>query len=91
MIVIANLFPILQTVKLLLRPLSKKRSLRTRFDSQHVEESQMPAKSPWEHLDHVFSSFSGKLIWEMCPLLLGEILGLFVNILIAADKYPGQN
>ena len=44
MIVIANVFPKLQTVKILVRPLSKKRRFRTRFDSEHVKASQMPAK-----------------------------------------------
>ena len=37
MIVIANVFLKLQTVKTLLRTLSKKRRFRTRFDSQHVK------------------------------------------------------
>ena len=27
----------------------------------------------------------------MCPLVLGVILGLFVNILTADDKYPVQD
>ena len=57
MIVIANVFPKLQTVKILVRPLSKKRRFRTRFDSQHVKTSEILAKSPWEHFCHVFSSF----------------------------------
>ena len=34
---IANVFPKLQTVKILVRPLSKKRRLEKRFDSQHVK------------------------------------------------------
>ena len=46
MIVIANLFPILQTVKNLIRALSKKRRFRTHFDIQHVRASQILAKSP---------------------------------------------
>ena len=46
MLVIANVFPKLQTVKDLVRPLSKKRCSRTRFDSQHVKESQLLVKSP---------------------------------------------
>ena len=37
MIVIANVFPKLQTVKIFVRPLSKKRCFRTRFDSEHVK------------------------------------------------------
>ena len=39
MIVIANVFPKLQTVKILLRRLSKKGCYRTRCDSQHVKVS----------------------------------------------------
>ena len=37
MIVITNVFPKLQTVNILVKPLSKKRRLRTRFDSEHVK------------------------------------------------------
>ena len=90
MIIIANVFPKYQTVKILVRPLSKKRRFRTRFDSEHVKASQMLAKSPWELFYHVFSSFWGKLIWKMSPLVLGEILGVFVNTLTADGKYPVQ-
>ena len=46
MIVIGNVFPKLQTVKILVRPMSKKRRFRTRFDSQHAKASQILAKSP---------------------------------------------
>ena len=41
MIVIANVFPILQTVKVSVRPLSKKRCVRTRFYNQDVKASKM--------------------------------------------------
>ena len=46
MIVIANAFPKLMTVKILLRPLYKKACFRTHFDSQYVKASQILAKSP---------------------------------------------
>ena len=46
MIVIAKVFPKLQTLKILLRPLSKKRRFRTRIESQHVKAPQILAKSP---------------------------------------------
>ena len=39
MMVIANVFPKLQAVEMLVRPLYKKRRFRTRFDSQHVKAS----------------------------------------------------
>ena len=79
MIVIANEFSKLETVKILLRHLSKSCCYRTRFDSQYVKASQIILKSPWERFSHVFSSFSGKLIWKMSPLVLGEILLVFFN------------
>ena len=46
MIFIANVFPELQTVKILGTPLSKKRRLRTRFESQDVKASQILARYP---------------------------------------------
>ena len=44
MIVIATLFGKLDTVKELVRPLSKKHLSRTPFDSQHVKDFQTLAK-----------------------------------------------
>ena len=90
MIVTVNVFAKLQTVKILIRPLSKKRRFRTRFDSEHVKASQMLREFPWEHFCHVFLSFSVKLIWKMSPLVLDEMLGVFVNTLTADGKYPVQ-
>ena len=83
MIVIANVFPKLQTVKILVISLSKKRCFRTCFDSQHVKPSQILEKSPGERFYHVFSSFSLKLNWKMSPLVLGEIVGVSVKTLTA--------
>ena len=37
-----------------------------------------------------FFSFSGKLIWIIPSLVLGEILGVFVNTFTADVKYPVQ-
>ena len=53
MIVIANVFPKLEILKILVRQLSKKRRLRTPFDSQHVKMSQILAKSPRMQFYHV--------------------------------------
>ena len=71
MIVLANVFPKSQILKILVRPLSKHRRFRTRIDRQHVKAS--------------------KLIPKMSPLVLGEILEVFLNILIVDDKYPVQD
>ena len=46
MIVIANVFPKLQTVKSLARKLSQEDRFRAGFRSQHVKGSQMLAKYP---------------------------------------------
>ena len=45
MMVIANVFPRFQTVKDLLRPLSKKHPFRTSFNSEHAKVSQTLVKS----------------------------------------------
>ena len=91
MIIRANVFPKLQTVKILTTPLCKKRRFKKRFDTQHVKASQILAKSLWERFSHAFSSFWWKLILKMCPLVLREILGVFVNTLTADGKYPVQD
>ena len=45
----ATVFPKLQTVKDLVRPLNKKCHFRTSFDSQDVKESEKIVKSPRGH------------------------------------------
>ena len=45
MIVIANMFPKLQTVKIFVRKLSQEHRFRTGFGSQHVKVSELLAKS----------------------------------------------
>ena len=91
MMVIVNVFPKLQTVKNFIRPLCKNLRFGTRFDHPHVKVSRILAKSSWEHFYHVFSSFWGELISKMAPLVLGEILGVFINTLTAEGKYPVEN
>ena len=91
MIVIANIFPILQTVKDLVRPLSNKRRFRTSFDNQHVKVSETIVKTAWEHFYHIFSLLWGEMICKMSPLVKFEILNLFVNTLTVDDKYPVQD
>ena len=90
MIAIANVFPKGETVKILARPLSKKRCFRTRFESQHVKASHILLKSQWERFCHVFSSFSGNSIRKMSPLVLGEVVVVFFYRLAADGKYPVQ-
>ena len=90
MIVIANVLPKLQTVNILVRPLSKKCRLGTLFYSEHVKASLKPCEMSMRALHSCFSSFSGKLIWKIPPLVLCETLGLSVNTLTSDGKYPVQ-
>ena len=90
MIVIANVFPKLQTVKSSVRKLSQEHRFRTGFGSQYVKDSQMLPQIPWERFDHLFLSLSVKLIWKISPLVLAEILEGFVNEWTAYGKYPVQ-
>ena len=61
MIVIALAFPKLQTVKDLVRTLSKNLRLRTLIEIQHMKESQTPVKSVWEHFYQILSTLWRKM------------------------------
>ena len=87
---LANVLPKLQTVNILVRPLSKKCRLGTLFYSEHVKASLKPCEMSMRALHSCFSSFSGKLIWKIPPLVLCETLGLSVNTLTSDGKYPVQ-
>ena len=88
MILVANVFSKLEIVKKLDRILSNKRRFKKRFDSQLFKVSQILSESAWDHFYHIFSSFWAKLIWKMSPLVIGEILVVFVDTLTAEGKYP---
>ena len=88
MIVIANLFLELQTVKELVRPRSKKRRLRRTFHIQHDKVCKERMKSAWKNFYHIFSSLCEKLIWKIYPLVICEILGVSGETLTAKQKYP---
>ena len=88
MVVRPNLFRKFQNVKALVKPLTKKCCFRRSFDSQHVQWSQTPVKSSWEHFYHIFPSLWGQIIWKMLLLLKFEMIGVFVNTWAADFKYP---
>ena len=87
-IVIANVFNKLQTLKDLIRALSKKGRFRTSCESQHVKGSQRVLKSSSEHFHQNFPLLWEEMICRIPPLLKHEILGVFLNRLTAEDKYP---
>ena len=91
MIVTAHVFPKLQTVKELFRPISKMCCFRTSFDSEQVKASQTLVKSAREHFYHIFSSHWWEKIQKISLLLICEILGVLINKLASNDKYPVQD
>ena len=91
MIVIAYVFPKIQTAKYLVKPLSGKLRFRTSFESQRVNRYQTVVKSAWEHSYHIFWSLWMEMTWKISLLGKLETLGVFVNTLTADDKYPVRN
>ena len=91
MMVVANVFPKLQAVENSVRQFSKKGRFKKPFVSQHVKPSSILKKYALGHFYHVFSSLWGKLIRKISPLVIREVLGIFVNILTADDKYLIQD
>ena len=87
MIVTANVFPKLQTLKNLDRPLTKKGLFRTSFDNQHVKGSQTLEKYSWEHFYQIFPSLWGEMIRKISPLFKFQNIRVFVNTWTADCKY----
>ena len=91
MIVIANVFVRLLTLKDLFRPLSRKHHFRTSCASQDVKAFQALVKSALEHIYHIFWSLWWETTWKLSPLLNFEIFGVFVNTLTADENYSFQD
>ena len=87
-IVRANVFLRLQTVKDLVITLSKDSRFRTSFGSQHVKWFQTLGKSAWEHFYHIFWSLWEKMTLKISRFLNFEFLLVFVNTLTADENYP---
>ena len=71
----------------MVKPLFEKLCFRSSSDSQQVKGPQALVESAWQDFYHIFSSLWGELIRKISPLLMWEILGVFVNTLTADDKY----
>ena len=63
----------------MVRPLTKKRRVRTWFDSRHVKGSQTLMKSSGQLFYHILPSLWGEMIWKISPLFKFEITGVFAN------------
>ena len=86
-VVIANILPNLQTIKDLVRALSKKRRFTTSFDSQHIKASETLLKSPSENFYHILH-LSG--VTDLQNISISDIRNLrgVVTTLTADDKCP---
>ena len=73
MMLLANVFSKLQTVKNIVILLCKKHRFGRHLDRRYLKLSRILAKSPWECFYHVFSSIWRKLIRKISPLVLGVI------------------
>ena len=58
------------------------------FDKQHGKGDQTPLKSEPHHLYHIYCSLWSQLSWRKYLIVICKVLKMFVNILIADDKYP---
>ena len=86
MMVVANIFQKLKTVKYFLWLLSKRSWFRTRFDSQHMKVAQILEKSPWERFYHVFYHSQGCWFGKCLKVLV-----VFVNRLTVDGRHPVQD
>ena len=57
----------------------KRPSFRTPFGTQQAKVSQTLLKSALQHFHHIFLSLWKKWSCKMSPLVISEILALFVN------------
>ena len=68
-----------------------KNSLKSTVSEQALEVNMWKCPKCLQNLHETFwscfPSLSGKLIWRMSPLVLGEILGVFLNTLTSDGKY----
>ena len=65
----------------------KKSRVRGSFDKWHGEQSETLLKSERRHLYHIYWSLGRQVSWNRSLLMICKILGLFVNLLTADEKY----
>ena len=71
--------------------MSKRSRFKTPFHGQSAFEFQTLLKSNWEHFSSIVYSSLDSLSWKTSLLVRSEVLGLFVKLLPADDKYCRYN
>ena len=74
--------------KNVVKEMSKKSRFRGPFDKQHGKPSKAVLKSALQDLYSIDWSLASQLSWKKSLLLTWQMLGLFLNILPADEKYP---
>ena len=67
--------------------MSKKNRSRGPFNKHHEKQAQALLKSERQYVYHIYWPLWKQLSWKKSLLVICNILGLFVNILTADDKY----
>ena len=91
MTLIAYVVSKFQTVKVMVRQMSKSPNFMAHFYGQHVKGSQALVKCPSEYFSQFILSLYEKLTWKASVLVIFEPLRLFVKTLTADDKYSVCN
>ena len=76
-----------QTVKQVVRQISKKSCFRRPLNKQHGKWAKELLKSAQQQLFHIYWSLWKHLNWKNLLLVICKILGLVFNTMIADDKY----
>ena len=76
-----------QTVKQVVRQISKKSCFRRPLNKQHGKWAKELLKSAQQQLCHIYWSLWKHLNWKNLLLVICKILGLVFNTMIADDKY----
>ena len=91
MILIAQVFPKLETPKNMVTLVSKKSSFKGSFGKQHGKRAQTLLKFAWQHLYHIYWSLWRQLTFKKFLLVICKISRLFPNTLSAHGKYSLLN
>ena len=75
----------------MIRQIAEKSRFRRLFVKRHGKRSETLLKSVRENIYHIFSSLLRELSRKKSVLVICKILGLFVDILTADDKYSPLN
>ena len=91
MTLIAYVFQKLQTVKDVVRQMSKKSRFRRPFNKRHGKRSQTLLKSKRQHLYQIYWSLWRQINWKKSVFVISKILGLCATTLTTDDNYSFVN